>query len=391
MFGVRSMKLIYILNSYSKSDSSHFAHITHLLDVMAGMGCCIDLVIEKANGLPEFQSSNVNVYVLSSRRPIVRHIELFVMLIRLIRAGGMATFVRISAVSSIVASLAHKLFGGKSYLWQSGTTHEVDWAQPRSMKKFRWWLASYIPNWTARKLTTHFVTGPEAMVDYYANVVGVNRKKICLLYNDIDISRFSPASRDERRVKFLAERGFSQSALVLLLVHRLSPVRRSNFYLKPLFERLGALGQDNNWVFIVAGGGGDLPEAMALAKQNGLDRNVIFLGDYPNNEISGLYGISDIFVHPTYTEGFPRVVIEAMAAGLPIVTTDAGGTEELLGRQQRKFVSDKKDPDAFVSKLMELIDDKDARSELAAENKVSVEKFSTPNVSRMYIRTIFGE
>lgn len=382
-------KLIYILNSYSETDASHFTHILHLLEVMAEQGCTILLIVEKAEGLPVFKHPNVRVRGLINRPPFLRHFELFQLIRTLIADGYHASFVRIAASSSIVASMAHRIFGGRSYLWQSGTTFEHDWEQPFSLRKCRWWMTSFLPNWLARRLTTYFVTGPEAMVDYYADVVGVPREKIKLLYNDIEIERFRIVGPEDERHSFLTERNLPKETAVLLLVHRLSPVRRTLIYLKPLLIRLKENSRSRDWVLVVAGSGSELPAAKSLVAELGLTDKVVFLGNVPNKEIPRLYAIGDIFVHPTYTEGFPRVLIEAMAAGLPIVTTDAGGTAQLLGVKQQKFLVDKSRPDDFVTAAVDLIRSQEYWSELGTENRAVVERFSTPAVAAMYINTIF--
>lgn len=386
---VTEKKLIYILNSYSESDASHFVHILHLLEVMAEQGCEIVLLIEKSDTLPKFNHPAINVVGLQTKWPIIRHAELFAKIAGLIRHKYQTTFVRIAAPASIMASLAHRLFGGRSFLWQSGTTHEYDWMQPLSMAKLKWWLSSHIPNWLARKMVHHFVTGPEAMVDYYAEVVGVPREKITMLYNDIQIERFSNDAQVATRGQFLAKHGLPGDALVLLLVHRLSPVRRTLMYLEPMLISLAKQASRHNWILVIAGGGSELEAAKALALRLDLSNHIIFLGNVPNRDIPSLYSVADVFVHPTYTEGFPRVLIEAMAAGLPIVTTDAGGTRQILGLQQLNFVTDKNNPIEFSCKTIELINQSDYWPILSEENKHAVQRFSTPTVAQMYLRALF--
>jgi glycosyltransferase involved in cell wall biosynthesis len=383
-------KLTYVLNSYSESDASHFTHILHLLEVMAEQGCAIVLLIEKPGTLPKLKSAAITVSGLRTKLALLRHVELLMRIGCLIRRGYRTTFVRIAAPASIMASLAHRLFGGRSILWQSGTTHEYDWAQPRSIKKLRWWLSSHVPNWIARKLVHRFVTGPEAMVEYYAAVVGVARDKITLLYNDIELERFSGRHAADARASFLAQHDLPGDAMVLLLVHRLSPVRRTLWYLAPTLEALIKHSSHRQWVLVVAGGGSELEAAKNLVHRVGVSRQVIFLGDVPNRDIPALYSVADIFVHPTFTEGFPRVLIEAMAAGLPIVTTDAGGTGQLLGPKQMEFVVNKNAPDEFALKTIDLIARNELWQPLALENRRLVERFSTPAVAQMYLKALFS-
>lgn len=382
-------KLIYILNHYSADSTSHFTHILHLLEVMASKGCDIVLLIEKADGVPSFSQSSIRVERLSIKFPVLRHLEMFVRLVRLVSSGYKATFVRIAAPAAIVASAAHGLCGGKSYLWQSGTTYEHDVSQPRSLKKFYWWLTSYIPNVVARACVDGFVTGPESMVDYYADVVGVPRRKIIMLYNDIDTSRFSGDLSVSERARILGSLNISEGSLVLLLVHRLSPVRRTLSYIEPMLKLLKQEMTDRPWVLVVAGGGGELGKAKELVELLGVNENVLFLGDVPNRRIHELYSIGDIFVNPTYTEGFPRVLIEAMASGLPIVTTNAGGASEILGDTQRKYLVRKENPEDFARATLDLVRNESCWNGLSEENFRVVRRFSTEVVSDMYIRAIF--
>lgn len=382
-------RLIYVLNSYSESDSSHFTHILHLLDVMAQQGCEIVLVIEKAGVLPAFDSASVRAVGLRSKIPVLRHAELFLRVVSLIRRGYSRSFVRIAAPASIVVSLAHRIFGGRAFLWQSGTTHEHDWAQSTSFAKLRWWFSAYVPNYLARRLVHTFVTGPELMVDYYAEVVGVPRRKIRLLYNDVQIERFTLSRSEENRYRFLHAHTMPPHSLVFLMVHRLSPVRRALNYLEPMLRALKLSSPTEHWVLVVAGGGSELGAAKTLIVSLELEGHCVFLGDVPNHEVPALYAMADLFLHPTFTEGFPRVLIEAMAAGLPIVSTDAGGTRQLLGIAQQSYVSNRRYPAAFAEAVLALLTQREQWPILSRENRQEVQRFATPQVAAMYIRTIF--
>lgn len=385
---MRDKKIIYVLNSYSSDEASHFFHILNLLEVMASKGCDVVLIIEKfSDGLPVMRHPRIKVVGISATNRLTRYIRLFLAVSSWLQKGYRVTFVRISAVSAIVCSVANGLIGGKCYLWQSGTTHDVDWAQPASLKKLKWIVASYVPNWIARRVVQRFVTGPESMVDYYSNVVGVNRKKIRLLYNDVDLSRFDNIGKVKRNSEYLDKYNIELVGTVFLLVHRLSPVRRTLFYLEKILQKMG--GQRDDWTLIIVGGGSEVAPAMEMVSRFDLDKNVRFLGEIPNSKISELYSVADIFINPTYTEGFPRVLIEAMAAGLPIVTTDAGGASEILPMQQHKYLSSKDDPEAFAKNMYNLMHSAEAWSDLSKVNVKAVERFSTENVADMYIRTLF--
>jgi glycosyltransferase involved in cell wall biosynthesis len=386
-------KLLYILNSYSKNESSHFFHVLNLLSVMATKGVDIVLLIEKASDVPIFPEKNVKVMTLTNKKGIGRFLELYKSVVSLNNQGYHHTYIRISSFTAIVASLANKLNGGKTFFWQSGTTIEWDLEQPFNLKKVQWYMKSYIPSYLARKSTDYFVTGPESMVDYYAEVGGVNRNKIKVLYNDINLDRFSSTKSSEASSKkiFLNNYGFNEDLLVILLVHRLSPVRKTMMYFPYCLEALVKKDLLKNVVVVIAGDGEELIPIKNIAKENGSYSQCIFLGDVANSEIQHLYEMSDIFIHPTYNEGFPRVILEAMASGLPIVSTNAGGTGEIVGSKQASYISLKDDVSNFCENLVSIVQCEDLRSRLAQENVKHVEKYSTEKIADMYKKVIFDE
>lgn len=381
-------KFNYVLNHYSDNESSHFAHVANLLNEIAKNDCEINLIIEKCSGNISFDTNNISVHVLKNRSPISRRIELFLLLRQLIKNGSAKTFVRITAITSIVSTLAHFFYGGKSYLWQSGTTYEYDWALKFGLKKIKWILSSHLPNWFARLIVHNFVTGPEPMIKYYNEVVGVNRNKIVLLYNDIDLSKFSGGNKNNI-LKIKKELNIDVDKKIMILVHRLSPVRKTNMYLNEIFADYKKSATFADWVFVIVGDGDELPEAKKLVKKYDLEGRVKFTGAIPNKLLGDYYGMAQIFVHPTFTEGFPRVVIEAMSVGLPIVSTNAGGMESIVGSRQLEFVYDKNDPKKFSEGLGKLISSPYLWEDLGEENILTVQKYSTEKVAQMYIKEIF--
>jgi glycosyltransferase involved in cell wall biosynthesis len=79
---------------------------------------------------------------------------------------------------------------------------------------------------------------------------------------------------------------------------------------------------------VVAGDGPAEEEARRLVTQKGLAADVDFAGHVARDELARMYASADVFVLPTYSEGFPTVLSEAMSAGLPIVTTPIRGSRD---------------------------------------------------------------
>jgi glycosyltransferase involved in cell wall biosynthesis len=152
------------------------------------------------------------------------------------------------------------------------------------------------------------------------------------LGNGIDLKLFDPA-----RVSFEASRrlryeiNVPQGARIVGFVGRLA-ARRKGFadFLKAAAEVLR--GRPDTWFVIV----GDADEGKSDAvRPTGageleLGRQCRFLGQRPNAELPGLYGLMDVLVLPSLFEGIPRAIMEASAMGVPVVATDVKGNRETV-------------------------------------------------------------
>lgn len=373
------------MNHYSNKSVQHFYHIINLLEAMADKGVKISLIIEKCEDKIEITHPNINV-ICQRKKGISRGIELFQILRKLISEGYSKIFIRISINAALVSIITSKFFGGETYYWQSGTTLEID-KQNILIKKIKWYFFSYSKLWLIKTFVNHFVTGPETMIKYYIDSLKIDSRKMLMLYNDIDISRFSSITKEQKE-QLRTELGFSNDEKIILMVHRLSPVRKTDKYIPAVLEDQRII--DLNAKLLIVGEG---PERKKLEEE--IDKSIIkdrivFLGAKPNNIIEQYYKISDVFINPSYTEGFPRVILEAMSCGLPIVATDAGGTIDIFGELQKDFVVDKENVSLFRKMLIKLLLDNNLREVLGNENLKYVERFSTDSVSEMYIERIFN-
>ena len=375
-------KLIYILNQYSEKEGSHFYHVLRLLEEIALNNIQIVLIIEKASEEPNFEHSNIRV-IVQKKKGIKRFFELLAILKKLNKEGYKIFFIRISQNGAVPAILVSKVYGGTVYYWQSGTTHILE-NKKFNLKNF---IKFDLPFYFVRQYVDYFVTGPEEMLKYYEKEVGIKKEKLVCLYNDVDLNRFIPISL-EQKYKVKKQLGIEENKKIILFVHRLSPVRKSLYYMPYILDKL--LKNNDNYICYVIGGGSEQKELEKNIIELGLEKKIFVLGEKPNKDIQMFYQISDIFINPTYTEGFPRVIIEAMASGLPIVTTNAGGTNDLVGKLQKKYVVDIKNREEFSKKLIELINNENKMLLLGKENLKKVKRFSTENVAKMYIKEIFN-
>jgi glycosyltransferase involved in cell wall biosynthesis len=109
----------------------------------------------------------------------------------------------------------------------------------------------------------------------------------------------------------------------LITVCRLAPWKG----VEPLIRLLAQLQQTR---LVICGSGHLRTHLEEVAERIGVAERVLFLGDVPHSSIDGYLRQADAFVLNSTYEGLPHVVLEAMAARVPVVATDAGGTSEVV-------------------------------------------------------------
>lgn len=103
------------------------------------------------------------------------------------------------------------------------------------------------------------------------------------------------------------------------------------------------------------------------------DRNKKFI---PHNEMPEYYDSIDLYICASKTEGTPNPVLEAMAMGVPIISTDVGIVREAFGKEQKEFILKSRTTESLKNKLMEIINNKQILKKLSIENMEQIKKWS---------------
>ncbi|MCU0972137.1 MAG: glycosyltransferase, partial [Gammaproteobacteria bacterium] len=156
---------------------------------------------------------------------------------------------------------------------------------------------------------------------------GVPEEKVRVVGNGVDTQKFHPLDRGLAR----AELGIAPDARVLVSVGGL--VERKGFH--RVIELLpGLVRLHPRLLYLIVGGGGPEGDISARLREQvaalGLQGHVRFLGPMPPERVKLPLSASDVFVLATSNEGWANVFLEAMACGLPVVTTDVGGNREVV-------------------------------------------------------------
>lgn len=197
----------------------------------------------------------------------------------------------------------------------------------------------------------------------------VAEEKIHLLYNGVDLQRFNPANKAKWRLQVRHDMALQQDARLLLFVG--SGFRRKG--LRVLLEAVPLLGSGECHVLVV--GKGRAHELKALAARHGIKGRIFFMR--PQREIEKYYAASDLFVLPTLYDPFSNATLEAMASGLPVVTTRNNGAAELIENGREGFVvNDMLDPQELANKIASVLPSAERMGEAARRKaeSFSIEK-----------------
>jgi glycosyltransferase involved in cell wall biosynthesis len=143
-----------------------------------------------------------------------------------------------------------------------------------------------------------------------------------------------------------------------------------------LLEACRRLAGGRHFTLDIAGEGSASEEARAMANSYGLGGTVKFRGWLRGGELLEALAYGDILVLPSWAEGLPNVMVEAMAARLAVVITAVGAIPELIENRQGGMLVEPKDTDALVGALSELMDDAALREKIADQgHKIAVREF----------------
>lgn len=243
------------------------------------------------------------------------------------------------------------------------TVHGIPFADDRNAVLNRFVLTC---ERAAARVTDRMVTNADKIADDYLAAGIGTPDQYKTVYSGIDIRRFQSA---DPAVDLPGGRPR------ITMVARLADGKGFDVLFEAL-ERLDATGYS---VALV----GDGPLADTLDENitaSGLDDTVFRLGY--RSDIPAVLAASDVFVLPSYREGTPRVITEAMAAGLPVVATNIAGIPEQVTDGESGYLVEPGDAAAVATALEDLLADDDRREAFGAFAQDRVKQFSTESMVR---------
>jgi len=212
--------------------------------------------------------------------------------------------------------------------------------------------------------------------------IGVRPERILIQHNAV--KPFSPASVESTR-QLRCSLGIDENTAVVLCAGRLSREKAQT----DLIEAAWCIRKKDakrNIRFLIAGDGPDRELLKDLAKNRMVTDWVVFTGQIA--DLTPYYTIADIAVLPSHSEGSPNVLLEAMAAGLPIVATRVGGVPDIVQHQNQALLVEKQDSVSLANAIEQLLDDAALRTRLSAAALKSISAY-TPDAYRDSILALY--
>lgn len=196
--------------------------------------------------------------------------------------------------------------------------------------------------------------------------IGVAPERISVLHNSV--RPYAPVAGDAL-AGLRASLGIAPSDQVVVSVGRLSREKGHGDLIKAA-AALHASDPRSNVRLVIVGDGPDLDALRRLAVREGVADRVLFAGHA--SDVRPYYALADLFVLPSLSEGSPNVLLEAMAAGLPIVATAVGGVPEIATDERQVLLVPPSLPDRLAAAMMRLLHNSLLARQLGAQARAAV-------------------
>ncbi len=263
---------------------------------------------------------------------------------------------RLAAIKENVPVIVHTFHGHVFHSYFSGFTTSV-------FKRIERYLA---------KKSSAIVAISEIQKNELCDVHKIcPREKMEVIPLGFDLDRFQQ-HREEKRKAFRESFSLHPDEIVISIIGRLVPVKNHEMFLDVALDVLN--NRERPVRFLIVGDGEERNKLEEIAQRYNMlhpntdfCKNVLFTSWI--REVDQVLAGSDIVALTSWNEGTPVSLIEAHAASCPVVTTRAGGVEDIVAHGETGFVSEPGDTNAFASNLKKLINSPDLRQSMASKAK----------------------
>lgn len=211
----------------------------------------------------------------------------------------------------------------------------------------------------------------EALLTEARRLSGLELPRAAVLPNGVELDRFGGA--EDTRARARAALGIPSSAFVVLCVA--AAIARKGW--RELFDAVRKIG-DSQVVVLAASLGPDELDLEAEHRRRCPASTLVLREGLATPDLTPLYAAADVFCLPTYGEGMSNALLEAMAAGMPVITTPVGGHPEVVTPDVEGFLVPPRSVEPLSECLTLLRDDAGIRVRMGAAARRRVERVGTP-------------
>ena len=212
---------------------------------------------------------------------------------------------------------------------------------------------------------------------------GLAKERVEVVYNGIDVDRFNPGRYPNARQRLLSQLGLTREAIVAVQVARLD-------YLKDhvtAVRAIAAAAPTNDVHLAIVGEGPERAKIEQAIGECRVSDRVHLLG--LRRDVPEILAGADVLLLSSISEGIPLTLIEGMAAGLPIVSTNVGGIPEVVTDQLHGFLSPSQDHQGLGQSVARLANDPGLRKRMgAAGQQEARDRFSEDAMQAAYERIV---
>jgi glycosyltransferase involved in cell wall biosynthesis len=210
-----------------------------------------------------------------------------------------------------------------------------------------------------------FIVLSKTWHDYYVLNLSLNPKQVIILPNPCEL----PIQVPDRH---------NRTQIILVFCGRIGQ-RKGAFDLIQAFANLP--DEQKKSAHLILAGDGEIEKAQQLAVSLNLINNVTFLGWINYTKRDEVLSKADVFILPSYNEGLPMAILEALGWGLPVISTPVGGIPELVISNQNGLLVTPGDIQQLSEAIQLLIENETLRLSLGSVARKSVEPFDIKNYS----------
>lgn len=244
-------------------------------------------------------------------------------------------------------------------------------------------LLAKLEHWLHTKMRI-IIANNQSTIEQLATLEKVDPQKLRLIYNGLDMRRFK--NKQYNKIAIRQKYNLPPSSLTFIVIANILPYKGHTTLLQALYAINSQLPSD--WQLLCVGKKHcycEELEAQVIELQ--LQDHVHFLGQ--QNAVEQLLTISNIAISCSYEEGFSNAVIEAKAAGLPIIVTNVGGNPEAVIDGETGLIIPAKDPAALSNAILKITSNSEQAAKLAKAARQRVEtNFSLDTCIKNY-NTLF--